>query len=89
MAVNRKRESWRGWVRRSGEASSQNLWVQRDIERPRERMLPGSFVGLNSRRESRVKYWLPFVESYRTLCIAPSPEVKAVFEGLERLSVAG
>jgi hypothetical protein len=33
--------------------------------------------------------WLPFVESYRTLCLAPPPEVKAVFEGLRHLALAG
>jgi hypothetical protein len=33
--------------------------------------------------------WLRFVESYRTLCLAPPPEVKAVFEDLRHLALAG
>ena len=30
--------------------------------------------------------WLPIVDTYRTLCIAPSPEVKAVFHGVRKFS---
>ena len=27
-------------------------------------------------------YWLPIVDAYRTFCIAPPPEVRAVFEAI-------
>lgn len=30
-----------------------------------------------------------FVEAYRTLCIAPTPEVRAVFHDLRQLKLAG
>ena len=30
--------------------------------------------------------WLPIVDAYRTICIAPSPEVRAVFEAVRELS---
>jgi hypothetical protein len=26
--------------------------------------------------------WLPIVDTYRTLCIAPTPEVRALFESM-------
>ena len=29
--------------------------------------------------------WLPFLDSFRTLCLAPPPEIKRVFEELEQL----
>jgi hypothetical protein len=32
-------------------------------------------------------FWLPFVNSYRTLCIAPTPTLKAVFNGIRQLSL--
>jgi hypothetical protein len=32
---------------------------------------------------------LPFIDSFRTLCVDPTPEMKAVFEGIQRLAVAG
>jgi hypothetical protein len=32
--------------------------------------------------------WLPIVDAYRTHCLAPSPEVRAVFEAIRRLDVA-
>ena len=30
--------------------------------------------------------WLPIVDAYRTICIAPSPEVRAVFENIGEIS---
>jgi len=39
--------------------------------------------------DGRFENWLPFVHTYRTLCLAPPPEVKAVFEGLRELALAG
>ena len=33
--------------------------------------------------------WLPFVDSFRTLCLAPTPEMKAVFNGFQDLALAG
>jgi hypothetical protein len=32
---------------------------------------------------------LPFVDSFRTLCLAPTPEMKAVFDDLQQLALAG
>ena len=32
--------------------------------------------------------WLPFVDDYRTLCIAPPPTVRAVFERVGELALA-
>ena len=32
--------------------------------------------------------WLPFVHRYRTLCLAPPPEVKGVFSDLKNLVLA-
>ena len=37
-------------------------------------------------REINNLEWLPFVDVYRTFCIVPSPEVKAVFDGVRRFS---
>jgi hypothetical protein len=39
--------------------------------------------GLKNRTE-----WLPFVDSFRTLCLVPTPEMKAVFDGLQHLAMA-
>ena len=33
----------------------------------------------------RLVIWLPFLDSFRTLCLAPSPEITRVFEELEQL----
>ena len=33
--------------------------------------------------------WLPVVDSFRTLCLAPPPEVKRLFENLQTLAQAG
>ncbi len=30
--------------------------------------------------------WLPFLNAYRTLCIVPTPEMKAVFNDLRQLA---
>jgi hypothetical protein len=32
---------------------------------------------------------VPFVDSFRPLCLAPTPDMKAVFYGLEHLALAG
>ena len=34
---------------------------------------------------SRREYWLPFVNSYRTLCLAPSSQARVVFDRLAAL----
>jgi hypothetical protein len=33
--------------------------------------------------------WLPFVNSFRTLCHTPMPEIKAVFDSLQQLILTG
>jgi len=32
--------------------------------------------------------WLPFVDSYRTICLAPTPEVRATFMGVRQMQMA-
>jgi hypothetical protein len=32
---------------------------------------------------------LPFVDSFRTLCLVPTPEMKAILESLQQLAQAG
>ena len=32
-----------------------------------------------------LKFWLPFVQTYRTLCITPTPEIKAIFLGVRQI----
>jgi hypothetical protein len=32
--------------------------------------------------------WLPIVDTYRTLCIAPSPEVRAVFQAIRNVGTS-
>jgi len=32
--------------------------------------------------------WLPFVDSYRTLCRMPTPEMKTIFEEVQKLALA-
>ena len=34
------------------------------------------------------KNWLPFVQTYRTLCLVPTPEMKAVFNDFQQLGSA-
>jgi len=34
------------------------------------------------------KEWLPFIDAYRTLCLAPPPEMKMTFERLALMSFA-
>jgi hypothetical protein len=36
-----------------------------------------------------LQFWLPFIQTYRTLCFAPTPEMKAVFIDVRHLSTAG
>jgi hypothetical protein len=33
--------------------------------------------------------WLPFVDSFRTLCLAPTLDMKAIFYGVQRLALSG
>jgi hypothetical protein len=33
--------------------------------------------------------WLPFVDSFRTLCLAPMLEMKTIFEDLQQLALTG
>src|SRR5437870_10635249 len=33
--------------------------------------------------------WLPIVDTFRTLCLAPPPEIKRMFENLQSLPQAG
>lgn len=42
-----------------------------------------------SRRDSlrRLLSKLPFVNTYRTFCIVPTPEIKRVFEGLTAIAI--
>jgi hypothetical protein len=37
---------------------------------------------------SKAGKWLPIVDAYRTICIAPPPEVKAVFEAIREFDSA-
>jgi hypothetical protein len=32
--------------------------------------------------------WLPIVDTYRTICVAPSPQVRAVLEAIRELGAA-
>ena len=34
------------------------------------------------------KNWLPFVDTYRTLCLAPDPQLKRVFEEIRNFDMA-
>lgn len=36
-------------------------------------------------RLGELSRWLPFLDAYRTLCMAPREEVRRVFEGLQRI----
>ena len=38
-------------------------------------------------REGLIVRWLPFVDTYRTLCLAPPPTLKAVFDGVRELTL--
>ena len=40
-------------------------------------------------RTGRDRKWLPFVDTYRTLCMDPPPTMRAVFEQLQGLPRAG
>lgn len=60
-------------------------------------MATGALEGRDERlrpsegRASRVrsgKEWLPFVSEYRTLCVAPGPEVRRLLEAIGRLRPA-
>jgi len=31
-------------------------------------------------------FWLPFVDAFRTICIAPTPEARSVFEAIKQLA---
>ena len=48
-------------------------------EDPRQRALEARLAALHC---------LPIADAYRTLCVAPSPEVRAVFEAIGGLRVA-
>ena len=36
--------------------------------------------------ESRSRIWLPFVDTYRTFCLAPGPEAKELLLGVQQLT---
>jgi LmbE family N-acetylglucosaminyl deacetylase len=70
-------------TREEVELLSENL--RRDLERltsDRDRKI-GEIRARRLRRTRRS--WLPFVDSFRTLCVIPSAEIKRVFEGLHGL----
>ena len=48
---------------------------------------PESRTAAGAATDGRSENWLPFIDSYRTLCQEPRPEVKAVFESLRRLAL--
>jgi hypothetical protein len=38
--------------------------------------------------KSLISKWLPFLDTYRTMCIAPSPDFLQALEGISALRVA-
>jgi len=40
------------------------------------------------RKESSAFGWLPFLDTYRTMCLAPEPEFRRLLDGVRELSVA-
>jgi hypothetical protein len=39
-------------------------------------------------KSAKSEIWLPFLDAYRTMCIAPSPDFLQALEGLSALPVA-
>ncbi|HTZ65945.1 MAG TPA: hypothetical protein VMB83_00490 [Roseiarcus sp.] len=39
-------------------------------------------------RKAQLNQWLPFLDTYRTMCIAPSPDFLQALEGISALRVA-
>ena len=35
-----------------------------------------------------LRFWLPFVDAYRTMCLAPEPALKRLLEGVRDLRLA-
>jgi hypothetical protein len=35
----------------------------------------------------RIPAWLGFLDTYRTLCLAPSPEIRTILEEVKRLQL--
>jgi hypothetical protein len=39
-------------------------------------------------RLSAQKIWLPFLDAYRTMCVAPQPEFRRLLEGIREMKLA-
>ena len=37
--------------------------------------------------DSLFEFWLPLIDRYRTLCVTPTPEMKAVFSDIRLLAL--
>jgi hypothetical protein len=48
----------------------------------------GSFRQAHNRQNNSEIKWLPFLDIYRTMCIAPSPDFLRALEGISALRVA-
>jgi hypothetical protein len=44
-----------------------------------------STVGISNWAEPFVLIWLPFLDTYRTMCLAPEPAVREILEGIRDL----
>ncbi len=51
-------------------------------------VVPKRNKGLSAKHPSPCFYWLPFVDTYRTLCLAPDPQLKRVFEEIRNFDMA-
>jgi len=51
-------------------------------------MLPGTKKAGDGFANRLFDIWLPIVDAYRTFCIAPSREIRAVFENIAKLQIS-
>lgn len=51
-------------------------------------MRPAKQKTAGTKGSDRLEIWLPFVEAYRTMCVAPSPDFRQVLEGVRHLKIA-
>src|ERR1019366_7939747 len=53
-----------------------------------ERLHRSSLAHPSPTRTFRVGLWLPFLNTYRTVCMAPSSNLRSVLEGMQGLGLA-
>jgi hypothetical protein len=69
------------------------LWAAFEAERPRilgvllDAVVQG-LKRLNTAKRAKSEIWLPFLDTYRTMCLAPQPDFRRVLKDVRAMQLA-